>query len=207
MSAITFENITKSHGEITPVKDFSLHVESGTGVCLFGAVGCGKTTLLRLAAGLNEPDSGRVLMDDKPVQDIPARGRGIGMVFQDFALWPHMSVRGHLNFVLKAKGIARNVRRERISEMLDFVELGERHRARPDELSGGQQRRLALARALVVDPDILILDEPFTNLDDGTKERYGKEIKRRKEKNGTTILIATHNRDAALPFVDRFVEL
>jgi ABC-type Fe3+/spermidine/putrescine transport system ATPase subunit len=160
-----------------------------------------------LTAGLEAPDQGEVTIDDVPATEGDLTTRSIGMVFQDFALWPHMSVEKHLDFVLRAQEAPRHERRERVETMLTFSGLAERRRAKPAALSGGQQQRLALARALIANPRLLLLDEPFAHLDDMTREHFTEEIARRRGAEGVSVIIATHQRQEALPLVDKFLEM
>lgn len=160
------ENISKCYGARRVIDSLTLDVEAGAALCVFGPSGCGKTTLLRLLAGLDAPDDGTVLFGGGAVSTKKPYAPGrIGMVFQDLALWPQMNARQHLRFVLKPLRLQAKERDERIRESLNAVDLMDRADARPRELSGGERRRLALARATVVRPKLLLLDEPFSQLD------------------------------------------
>lgn len=199
MQAVEVVGVSKCFNEALVFDDLSFSVGEGELMWLSGPSGSGKTTLLRVIAGLEIPDKGTVL-----IKGIPASGPGgylapgerqLGMVFQDFALWPHMTVERHLDFVLKGKKAPRRIRQTRIAELLALCRLEDRSRTRPAQLSGGQQQRLAIARALAVDPSILLMDEPFSNLDSQLKEQVLTEIISRKRDRGLTAIIATHDRN------------
>ncbi|MBN2311089.1 MAG: ABC transporter ATP-binding protein [Candidatus Hydrogenedentes bacterium] len=209
--ALEVVGAAKRFGPVIAVQDLSLRIEPGQALALFGPSGCGKTTLLRVIAGLERPDAGRILIDGALADDsgrgpfmLPSR-RGIAMVFQDFALWPHMRAKRHLDFVLRGRGLTRHERRERIARALDLCRLHDRRRAYPAELSGGEAQRLAIARALVVEPRILLLDEPFANLDVPLRECIIDELLRRKRDHTLTILLATHNREEAIRLAGRIL--
>lgn len=197
MHVIELANVTKRFGKLLVLDSLSLAVDEGETLCVAGPSGSGKTTLLRIVAGLELPDKGEVLINGlyanrKGVYMSPAE-REIGMVFQDLALWPHMRVERHLDFVLRARRLPREDRRARIEDLLEMCRLGGRRRAYPSELSGGQQQRLAIARALAHDPKILLLDEPFANLDATLREHILREILRLRHDLGITIVFATHD--------------
>jgi len=210
MKIIEFENVSKHYGEQPAVCGFSLEIEEGERVVLLGPSGCGKTTVLRLLAGFVSPDTGRIVIAGEPVA---AEGRtlkepeerNLGMVFQDLALWPHLTVKGNLAFGLKAKGVAKQEREERILEMLQLIQMEKSIHAKPAELSGGQQQRVALARALVMHPKILLMDEPLSSLDQELNTRLRKEILRLQEKIGFALLYVTHNREEAFEIGSRIV--
>ena len=170
MALIVFNSVSKSYSGKTAVYDFSLSVEHGQRVAILGPSGCGKTTVLRLLAGFIAPDTGTISIDGKVVA---ANGkilqepeqRHVGMVFQDLALWPHLTVEGNLEFGLKAQGIPKTQRAERITKILELVAMDQYRRSRPAQLSGGQQQRVALARALVMEPELILFDEPTAGLD------------------------------------------
>ncbi|MDX9975563.1 MAG: ABC transporter ATP-binding protein [FCB group bacterium] len=210
MPAIELSNIAKAFGPLRVLRDVSLSVDAGEALAVVGASGCGKTTLLRIVAGLDAPDAGRVCLNDSVVSDdgvfVPPVERGVGMVFQDFALWPHMSVERHLDFVLRAQRIARNERRGRTDALLDLCRLEDKRRAYPAELSGGQQQRVGIARALATEPRILLLDEPFSNLDADLRDRIAQELLRRK-RGGLAMLLAVHAPEDAAALADRTIAL
>ena len=198
MSAIEFCNISKRFGDRLVVDNVSFQVEPGEALCLFGPSGCGKTTLLRIAAGLEQPDSGEVhfngqVMTGNGSSFVPPHARNAGMVFQDFALWPHMTVHKHLDFVLRPKGMTSLNRKERIGEMLELCQLTEYATSFPCDLSGGEKQRLGIARALVTNPQILLLDEPFSNLDMDLQDRIVQHLLNIRNNEGKSIIIATHD--------------
>ena len=210
MNIIEFENISKHYNGQPVVSGFSLNIEAGERVVLLGPSGCGKTTVLRLLAGFTSPDAGRIMIDGEPAA---AEGRSLkepeerslGMVFQDLALWPHLTVKGNLAFGLKAKGIAKKEREARIPEILRLMHMEESIHAKPAELSGGQQQRTALARALVMQPKILLMDEPLSSLDQELNLQLRKEILRLQESLGFALLYVTHNREEAFDIGSRIV--
>lgn len=207
---IEFESVAKSYGERAAVRDFSLSVEAGERIVILGPSGCGKTTVLRLLAGFLAPEAGRITIDGELVA---AEGRilkepeqrNLGMVFQDLALWPHFTVKGNLDFPLKARGLPKAERARRIAEILKLVEMEEYADSRPAALSGGQQQRVALARALVVRPKALLMDEPLSNLDFELNLRLRGEILRLHRSLGFTLLYVTHDREEAFEIGTRVV--
>ena len=186
------------------VDNLSLELPAGAFFCLLGPSGCGKTTLLRLLGGYLQPDAGRIFIGDEELTHAPPERRGIGMVFQSYALFPHLSARDNVAFGLQARRVPRAERARRVEEMLDRVGLSadERDR-RPRELSGGQQQRVALARALVIAPRLLLLDEPFANLDRYLRELLRGELKDLQRRTGVTTLLVTHDQDEALSLADQ----
>jgi ABC-type Fe3+/spermidine/putrescine transport system ATPase subunit len=211
MPRIELKALSKRFGTVEALPPTTLAISAGECLCLFGPSGCGKTTLLRLVAGLETPSTGEVLFDEKQVSGdtffVPPRERDVGMVFQDFALWPHMPVQRHLNFVLADTKLSKAQREVRTNELLDLCRLNDRRRARPSQLSGGEQQRVSIARALATAPSLLLLDEPFAHLDSDTRDRIIAEILRRKREEGVTILLATHNEADAELLADRTVRM
>lgn len=210
MSAVRFESVTKSYSGKPAAKNVSLAVEKGERLTILGPSGCGKTTLLRLLAGFLAPEKGSILIDSELVARDgrnlrPPEERKLGMVFQDLALWPHLTVRGNLEFGLRAQGLPRLQRRERISEMLRLVQMEASASSRIQELSGGQQQRVALARAIVLRPKALLMDEPLSNLDYDLNLRLREEILRLHGELGFTLLYVTHDRDEAFDIGTRVV--
>jgi iron(III) transport system ATP-binding protein len=192
------------------LEGFSLEVREGERVALLGASGCGKSTVLRILAGFEAPDRGRVeiggvLASSEGKIIVPPERRDVGMVFQDLALWPHLSVRGNLEFGLKAKRIAKAERDEEIRRILRRVELLEYATVRPATLSGGQQQRVALARALVLRPRALLMDEPLSGLDVDLNEKLREEILRLHAEFGFALLYVTHDRQEAYAIAERVV--
>jgi len=205
MAGISLENIRKRYGsEVLAVDGVDLDVESGEFVTLVGPSGCGKTTTLRTIAGFERPTSGRVRIGDTDVTDAPPYDRTTGMVFQDFALFPHMTVAENVAYGMEAKGGYTDEEIDaRIAEMLELVDLpgmGDRY---PDQLSGGQQQRIALARALAPQPDALLLDEPLASLDKKLREQMQVELRRIQQEIGITTVFVTHNQEEALTMSDR----
>ena len=207
MPGVEVEGVCKRFGPRVVLDDVTFAVEAGEGICLFGPSGCGKTTLLRVVAGLERPDAGRVTLNGERVVGegkwTPPERRGIGFVFQDFALWPHMRVEQHLEFVLRRRIPMRRERRARIDAMLDLVQLAGVRAARPARLSGGEQQRLAIARALVVEPSVLLLDEPFANLDSANAQRVKSSIMAAMQGCNVTVVLATHRREDAAGLASR----
>jgi ABC-type Fe3+/spermidine/putrescine transport system ATPase subunit len=203
--ALRLEGLTRSFGRAAPaVNRVDLRVEAGSLFCLLGPSGCGKSTLLRLVGGYLAPDAGRVHLAGADVTGTPMERRDIGMVFQNYALFPHLTARANVAFGLEARGVPRPERRRRADDVLDRVGLlpAERDR-RPRELSGGQQQRVALARALVIRPKLLLLDEPLANLDRQLREQMRLELKEIQRTTGVTTLLVTHDQEEALSLADR----
>ncbi len=201
---VVFDQITKSYDGInTVVHGLDLTIERGEFVTLLGPSGSGKTTSLMMLAGFEEPTSGTITLDGRLLNHVPAHQRGIGVVFQNYALFPHMSVAGNLSFPLEMQGIGRAERDQRITAALDMVKLGPLGERRPSELSGGQQQRVALARALVFQPKLVLMDEPLGALDKQLREHMQIEIKHIHEQLGVTVVYVTHDQSEALTMSDR----
>ncbi|WP_435185783.1 ABC transporter ATP-binding protein [Halobellus sp. EA9] len=204
MSDVTLNGVEKEYpGGVLAVKGVTLGVEDGEFVTLVGPSGCGKTTTLRTIAGFEEPTAGVVGIDGVSVNDLPPDQRNTGMVFQDFALFPHMSVYENVEYGLLVDGVPEQERRERVEEMLELVELPGFGDRMPDQLSGGQQQRVALARALAPEPDVLLLDEPLASLDKKLRESMQIELQRIQREIGITTVLVTHNQEEALTMSDR----
>lgn len=205
---ITFENVTVRFGDFTALPDLSLHVEEGEFFTLLGPSGCGKSTALRTLAGFNDPASGRLLVDGRDVTALPSDRRGIGMVFQNYALFPSMSVRENIAFGLKVAKRPKDEVHERVREIAEQVALTP---AQLDkgvaELSGGQQQRVAIARALVLRPRILLLDEPLSNLDAKLRGQLRIQLKELQQQFGITSIYVTHDQDEAMSMSDRIAVL
>jgi spermidine/putrescine transport system ATP-binding protein len=202
---LRFEDVRKTYGGVVAVRDSSFTVERGTFVALLGPSGCGKTTTLRLIAGFEQPDSGRIHLDGHPVENVPPHLRPVNTVFQDFGLFPHMTVFDNVAFGPRLKRRPRRETERRVGEMLDLVRLAGMERRRPHQLSGGQQQRVALARALVNEPTILLLDEPLSNLDYKLRKEMRVELKRIQRKVNTTFVFVTHDREEALALADHII--
>ncbi len=192
----------------TPVlTDVDLALPRGSLACLIGPTGCGKTTLLRVLAGFLRPDAGRVHIGGRDVTDLDPARRGIGFVYQDLALFDHMSVRGNVGFGLRARGVQSEELERRVHEMLERVGLAGFANRRPTTLSGGQRQRVALARALVFEPDILLLDEPFAALDKNVRAQMQQEVRRLQQELGVTTILVTHDQQEAMRLADVLVML
>jgi iron(III) transport system ATP-binding protein len=207
MPTISIHDLSVSFGGPPVLDRVELTVADGELFFLLGASGCGKTTLLRTVAGFQQPGCGRIRFGDQEVTALPPERRGIGMVFQNYALWPHLDVAGNVGFGLEVQGVAGAERTRRIDEALALVELAGLGGRRIGELSGGQQQRVALARALVVRPRLLLLDEPLSNLDPRLRVAMRREIRRICKAAGVTALYVTHDQAEALATADRIALL
>ncbi|MDM9624829.1 ABC transporter ATP-binding protein [Rhizobium sp. S152] len=205
MARLTIHGVSKSFGASFAVRDFSLDVEDGELVCLLGPSGSGKSTLLRMIGGFEKPTGGAILIDAKDVTSLPPEKRPTGMVFQSHALWTHMDVFNNIAFGLKLRRLPRQEIRERVENALALVGLANHGKRMTTQLSGGQQQRVALARSLVLEPKILLLDEPFASLDQHLRERLREEVRDIQQRLGITTLFVTHGQDEALALADRIV--
>lgn len=203
MEPICVDKIIKKFGSVTALDGVSVEVDSGELFFLLGASGCGKTTLLRCIAGLETPTSGRILFGEKDVTSLPPHKREAAMVFQSYALWPHLNVERNVAFGLEERKVAKDEIRRRVGEALELVHLGGMGSRGIDQLSGGQQQRVALARALVVRPKCLLLDEPLSNLDAKLRIEMRREIRRIVKEGGLTGIYVTHDQEEALAMADR----
>ena len=209
MANVRFEDITFRYGTNTVLEHFSLDVESGKIVCLVGPSGCGKTTLVRALLGLIKPETGsitvgdRCLFDAKKRINVAAEKRNIGIVFQDYAVWPHMTVLENVCYPLKKQRVPKDEIQKRAMRALEQVHMTEYARHLPNQLSGGQQQRVAIARAIVVDSDVLVMDEPITNMDAKLREEMLLEIRMIQKRLGATILYITHDQQCALQLCDK----
>ncbi len=203
MSAVTVRNVTKRYGELRALDDVTLEFPDGAFFALLGPSGSGKTTLLRAVAGFVEPEEGEILIDGADVAHIPAHRRNIGMVFQNYALFPHLTVFDNVAFGLSVRGAARSEARGKVARMLDLVRLSGLDRRKPRQLSGGQQQRVALARALVTEPKVLLLDEPLGALDKRLRQEMQIELKQIQRAVGITAIFVTHDQEEALTLSDR----
>ncbi len=204
-SAVRFDNVTKAFGSVVAVDNVSFTVEAGKLVTLLGPSGCGKTTTLRMIAGLEMATSGRVFIGDRDVTALPATDRDVSMVFQSYALFPHMDVMGNVSYGLVVSGMAKSAARERAEEGLSQVGLAGYGSRLPSELSGGQQQRVALARALVLEPQVLLFDEPLSNLDAKLRRRVREDIRELQQNLQMTSVYVTHDQEEALAVSDRVI--
>lgn len=205
MSFLTLVNVNKSYGATRAVMDMNLSVAKGEFVSLLGPSGCGKTTMLQMIAGFAEVTSGSITLDGRDITHAKPNSRGLGIVFQSYALFPHMTVYDNVIFGLEMRRTAKDERAERVKAMLALVHL-EAHASRyPRELSGGQRQRVALARALVIEPPVLLLDEPLSNLDAKLREEMQFELRQIQRKVGTTTVMVTHDQTEAMSISDRVV--
>ena len=201
---VKFENVQKSYdGEIIVVKDFNLDVAPGEFVTMLGPSGSGKTTCLMMLAGFEPTTNGTIYLKDKPINNVPPHKRGIGMVFQNYALFPHMTVAENLAFPLEVRKMGKAEREAKVNRALDMVQLGDFGNRRPMQLSGGQQQRVAVARSLVFDPDLVLMDEPLGALDKNLREQMQYEIKHLHESLGLTVVYVTHDQTEALTMSNR----
>jgi iron(III) transport system ATP-binding protein len=203
--SVVFKNVRKNFGSFTAIHDLSLTIEPGTLVTLLGPSGCGKTTTLRMLAGLEHPTSGRIFIGGKDVTMLPAHERDVSMVFQSYALFPHMNALENVAYGLESSGFNKKEAKERAEDGLDQVGLANMGHRLPAELSGGQQQRVAVARALVLEPQVLLLDEPLSNLDARLRRKVRTEIRELQQRLGFTAVYVTHDQDEALAVSDRIV--
>jgi ABC-type Fe3+/spermidine/putrescine transport system ATPase subunit len=200
---LDIRNLTKRYGGLAAVEALDLSVAHGEMVALLGESGCGKTTTLRMVAGFTRPDQGRVLIDGREMNDVPAYRRNVGIFFQNYALFPHLSIFDNVAFGLKLQKLPGPEIRRRTLEMLDLVKLPGLEKRFPREISGGQQQRVALARALVTGPSVLLLDEPLSNLDAKLRMEMQVELRRIQRELGITAIIVTHDQEEAVSLADR----
>ncbi|WP_022706834.1 ABC transporter ATP-binding protein [Paracoccus zeaxanthinifaciens] len=201
---VAFEHVQKSYdGQTLVVKDLNLAIGKGEFLTMLGPSGSGKTTCLMMLAGFETATHGDIRLDGRPINQVPPHKRGIGMVFQNYALFPHMTVGENLSFPLEVRGMTKAEREDRIKRALDMVQMGSFASRRPAQLSGGQQQRIALARALVFDPELVLMDEPLGALDKQLREHMQFEIKQLHEDLGITVVYVTHDQGEALTMSDR----
>lgn len=200
---IALENFTKKFGETTVIDNMSLTIDSGEMLALLGPSGCGKSTTLFAVCGIHRMDGGRLLFGERDVTTVPSQQRNVGVVFQNYALYPHMTVHENIAFPLKVRRENKADIDRKVQEIADLVQIGELMARRPVQLSGGQQQRVALARALVREPDILLLDEPLANLDAKLRLEMRSEIRRIQQETGITAVLVTHDQVEAMSMCDR----
>lgn len=201
--AIHIENVIKRYEQITIIPDLSVHIENGEFFTLLGPSGCGKTTLLRMIAGFNSIEGGQIKFDNLVINDIPAHKRNIGMVFQNYAIFPHLTVRENVAYGLKLRGLDKNEIRKKVDAILKIVKIEEYQNRLPERLSGGQQQRVALARAIVIHPNVLLMDEPLSNLDAKLRIEMRSAIREVQKQVGITTVYVTHDQEEALAISDR----
>src|SRR5215468_10512401 len=205
MARVEFKHIAKRFGDVEAVRDLNLTIEDGEFVALLGPSGCGKSTSLFMLAGIYLPSGGELLFDGRVVNEVEARDRNVGIVFQSYALYPHMTVRDNILFPLRFKKTPRAEALGRVRAAADLVHVGDLLERRPSELSGGQQQRVALARALVKEPQLLLLDEPLSNLDATLRLTMRTEIKSLQQKLGVTTVLVTHDQIEATTMADGII--
>jgi inositol-phosphate transport system ATP-binding protein len=205
MARVEFRNVAKRFGDVEVIPEMNLTIEDGEFVALLGPSGCGKSTSLFMLAGIYLPSGGELLFDGHVVNEVEAKDRNVGIVFQSYALYPHMTVRDNILFPLRFKKTPREEALGRVRAAADLVHVGELLERRPSELSGGQQQRVALARALVKEPQLLLLDEPLSNLDATLRLTMRTEIKSLQEKLGVTTILVTHDQIEATTMADRII--
>ena len=201
--SININDVIKKYGENTVIPDLKADIKNGELFTLLGPSGCGKTTLLRMIAGFNSIEGGTISFDENVINDIPAHKRNIGMVFQNYAIFPHMTVKENIKYGLKLRKISKEEMEKRVEEILDVVKITQYKDRLPENLSGGQQQRVALARAIVIHPDVLLMDEPLSNLDAKLRIEMRSAIRNIQKQVGITTVYVTHDQEEALAISDR----
>lgn len=205
MAFLELKGLVKRYGDFTAVEDCSLSVEKGEFLCLLGPSGCGKTTTLQMVAGFKQPSVGRIILDGEDITALKPSKRGLGVVFQSYALFPHMTVKDNVAFGLQMRKVPAPELARKVSETLELVHLGAFARRYPSELSGGQKQRVAMARALVIQPPVLLLDEPMGALDAKLREEMQIELRALQRRVGITTIMVTHDQAEAMTLADRVV--
>ena len=200
---VIIKDAVKRYGDFTALNGVSLDIREGEFFTLLGPSGCGKTTLLRMIAGFNSIEGGDFYFGEKRINDVPAHKRDIGMVFQNYAIFPHLTVRENVAYGLKARKTPKKEMEERVAEALELVQISHLADRKPNELSGGQQQRVALARAFVIEPSVLLMDEPLSNLDAKLRVQMRSVIKKLQRRLGITTIYVTHDQEEALAISDR----
>ncbi len=201
--SVIIKNAVKKYGDFTAVNGISLEIKQGEFFTLLGPSGCGKTTLLRMIAGFNTVDGGEICFDERVINNVPAHKRDIGMVFQNYAIFPHLNVADNVAYGLKARKVPKAQIEPRVKEALEMVQIDKLSTRQPNELSGGQQQRVALARAFVIEPGVLLMDEPLSNLDAKLRVQMRTTIKKLQRRLGITTVYVTHDQEEALAISDR----
>jgi multiple sugar transport system ATP-binding protein len=203
MGDVKLEDVTKSYGDVTAVEDMNIHIQDGEFVCLVGPSGCGKSTTMEMVAGLTTPTSGEVYIGGREVTNLPPKDRGVSMVFQNIALFPHMDVYDNISFGLRLRNYDKEEIDRRVEQASDIVQLEGMLDRMPDEMSGGQRQRVAIARAIVRNPDVFLMDEPLANLDAKLRVHMRTELQRLHKELDTTIIYVTHDQAEAMTMSDR----
>jgi len=201
--AIHIDHVIKRYDQVTIIPDLSAHIKNGEFFTLLGPSGCGKTTLLRMIAGFNSIEGGKIKFDDLLINDIPTHKRNIGMVFQSYAIFPHLTVRENVEYGLKLRGLEKEKMKKKVDDILKVVKIEEYQDRLPERLSGGQQQRVALARAIVIHPSVLLMDEPLSNLDAKLRVEMRSAIRDVQNQVGITTVYVTHDQEEALAISDR----
>jgi putative spermidine/putrescine transport system ATP-binding protein len=202
---VRFESLRKQYNRLIAVDNVSLTIEPGSMIALLGPSGCGKTTCLRMIAGLVQPTSGNIFVNNVNITNVPVHRRNIGMLFQNYALFPHLTVEENIAFGLEMRGNSKSDAAKRVADALSLVQLSSYGKRYPSQLSGGQQQRVALGRALVIEPAMLLLDEPLGALDKGLRESMQVELRALQQRLGLTTVMVTHDQDEALTMADKIV--
>lgn len=200
---IAVSSLKKKYGALTVIEDLNLDIKKGEFISLLGPSGSGKTTLLMILAGFEKATSGSVSLDGTHIENLPPHKRGLGVVFQNYALFPHMTVAENIAFPLKMRRYSRSIIKQKVQKALDMVQLSDYGKRRPTEMSGGQQQRIALARALVFEPRVILMDEPFGALDKQLREQMQLDIRDMHKRLGLTVVFVTHDQSEALTMSDR----
>lgn len=200
---VQFKGISKRFGKVTAVEQLDFEIEEGSLVTLLGPSGCGKTTLLRMVAGLEHPSAGDILIRGKRINDVPTHKRNLGMIFQNYALFPHKTIYDNVAFGLKYRDVSKDEIREKVARALEMVRLPDVEKRMPSQLSGGQQQRIAMARAIVIEPDVLLMDEPLSALDENLREEMRREVSNLQQLIGVTTIFVTHDQREALSMSDK----
>jgi len=202
---VRFKGIMKRFGKVVAVEKMDFDIEEGSLVTLLGPSGCGKTTLLRMVAGLEEPTEGDIFIKGKRINDTPIHKRNLGMIFQNYALFPHKTIFDNVAFGLKYRDVSKDEIKEKVSRALEMVRLPGVERRMPSQLSGGQQQRIAMARAIVIEPDVLLMDEPLSALDENLREEMRREVDNLQDLLGVTTIFVTHDQREALSMSDKIL--
>ena len=202
---VQFKGIMKKYGKVTAVEKMDFDIEEGSLVTLLGPSGCGKTTLLRMVAGLEEPTEGDIFIKGVRINDTPIHKRNLGMIFQNYALFPHKTIFDNVAFGLKYRDVSKDQIRDKVLQALEMVRLPGVENRMPSQLSGGQQQRIAMARAIVIEPDVLLMDEPLSALDENLREEMRREVDNLQQILGVTTIFVTHDQREALSMSDKIL--